>query len=321
MAIMKNPMMVAVVTAALAISTAAAQAPCVIAAKYGISCNPPDVTSVTAPTGPQTYVLAAWKLGDYGTTPATVAANFAYVQYENFANNTQADAMVTGMTNDMIARLSTAMYGSSYLTLMLDAAAKRLSVTNLRRFQGAFGLTPMQAAVLASASTAVCDAYKISPKSAAIPGSQWFHQMAKGGVGTPWPVYSGQWLYELFLDHYTGTLESVQTALHQSMIYGQVRIKAGPLEILGAVAGALGIIQFFDPNAWQDFKGWVAEQYNNLQEAIPSAPFIIVTPFPQGGGVPDDTPNPDPEVSPTELTPPGASDVGVACHKQTDDQC
>lgn len=317
----KKPMKVqTVLAAAVAValgtsSIAQATAPCTTAAQYSISCYPPDVISLTPPAGPQTFVLPKWTLGNYGTTAAAVSANFAYVQFENFTNNVQANAMVTAMTNDMIARLSTAMAGSVYEAPMLEAAARRLSNANLRRLQGAFGLTPLQTATIAAG---VYQSYKVTLKAGALPGSAWWH----GIEGTPVPVYSGQWLYDLFLDHYTGTLESVQTALHQSMLYGQARIHAGPIEIIGVVASALGIIQFFDPNAWSDLKGWISEQYNNAKQAIPTNPFVVVTPFPQGGNV-DGGPNPapDPEDGTTELSPPGSSEMGVACHREGVFQC
>jgi len=301
------------IAALLGSSAAWAAAPCATAPALGVTCYPPEVVSLSTPAGKQTYIIPAWTLGNYGTTAATVAANFSLVQYENFANNVHADAMVSGMTDDMIARLSTAMNGTAYEAPMLEAAAKRLSNTNLRRLQGAFGLTPLQTATI---QAGVYASYKTTPKHAPIPGSQWWHGLqAVNGVitGTPVPVYSGQWLYDLFLDHYTVGLESVETALHQSMIYGQVKIHAGVIEIMGAVATALGIIQFFDPNAWADFKGWISEQYHNAQEALPSDPFVYVTPFPPGGGYPSGSP--DPETSPTEMGTPGPVDMGVACHK------
>jgi hypothetical protein len=297
------------VAAALGISAAAqATAPCAVAAAYRIPCDPLTVTSVTPTTPPGTWIVAPWVLPALGSTPATVTANFSYIQVENFTTNPHLDAMFTAMTPDMLARLSTEMHqtdpGNSWTPRLLEVSMQKLSAANLRRLQGAFGSLK---AYTAYASAATLDALARIPVAAPLPTSAYWYA-SKGNAA---PVYSSGWLYELFLDQYTSTLEAADLSLRKSMVYAQWRMKINGLDvptIMGAVGLAFTVVSFFDPNAWADLKTWVGEEVSAFGSA---AQGVIVTPYPAYGsvGFPGGGDTPDPSTNNSEVTTPGGPAV------------
>ena len=109
------------------------------------------------------------------------------------------------------------------------------------------------APALVYAPASVLATYKATPALPALQGSTYWVSQGNTAILLP-----QSYNYDVFLDAYTaGINEPVATSLHKAATYLQVRIKAGPLEVLGGVGAVLAIISFFDPTAWQDIQNLV----------------------------------------------------------------
>jgi len=182
----------------------------------------------------------------WGTTANEILYNFP----QNFLHvvqiNANLNALMTATPVDILARWSIELKA-------LDTAMK-LSAPNLRLLQSAVGPALMTAA-MTHATAAVQAAYNALPVRAPLMYSQ--YAVSLGGKTYPINV-STRYMYDLFLLQYFSTNDTPTVALHKAVTYLHVRIKGieGPIVVFGAFASFLGIVNFFDPTAWQDIQDW-----------------------------------------------------------------
>jgi hypothetical protein len=278
--------------------------PCWYANSLGIPCVNGLTTSnfFKGPIGAP--ALPATKPPPWGTTPTQVEAGFAQNVLYYFEVNPHLDAAVRGMQPMMLSRLSTEMAArdpSGYFTWWtLAYAATRVSAPTLRLLQAAFGTWGVGNA-LAYAPPTVRNAYNTLPVSAPLLFSQYWV-----GAGNALPAApSSRYLYDLFLEQYLSTNDSVNVAMHKAVVYAQIRMKNAVWEGIVAVGVILGYVEFFDHDAWQDFRNWLFPTGGGavfgtidrpITVTIPASSYTWPVAIP-----PDDTPTfPPIELSPDE---------------------
>jgi hypothetical protein len=179
----------------------------------------------------------------WGTTVAQIQQDFPGSILYDFETNPNLDAVLTAMQPAMFARLSTelaALDTANDTYWILAYAAEKVSATNLRALQAAFGPAKM-ASALGYASPAVQAAYNALPVSAPLFSSQYSISL---GAAAPPP--DSAYIYDVFLDQYLSTNDSPTVAMHKMNLYLQVRMHGTVERIIGLIGGAFGIANFFD---------------------------------------------------------------------------
>jgi hypothetical protein len=243
---------------------------------------------------------SAYTPGNWGSTNAEIQANFPGEIVANFTANPAINAQVTAMQSTMAAMLSTEMTrldpGNVHRPALYLAAAQHLSAENIALMRSAFG-PAMDPYIEENAPALVLATYHTLPVYSPTYLSIYYYNT----IGTA-PLVSPSTTapYDTFLMAYTSASDSVPVALRKTATYLQVRQKFGPMDVLGGAAAILGIISFFDPNAWADFKQWTS----NLPAQIPS----ITPPDWQGGGFGGGAPADTGAQPLTDVNPNGTAD-------------
>jgi hypothetical protein len=233
----------------------------------------PPATKTFVYVGTTTIVTQPANNISWGTTEASIFANFASTIYSNFTTNTQLNAMITAADNFMLGRLSTELAAhdtAGYTPLILQAAAAQLSAAQLSRLRSAFGPTLVNAAV-AYAPAAVQSAYYATPIATPLPLSQYFYAV----TGMPrMAELDSMYMYDLFLDAYTSPgLPGVQTAQATTARYINQNIKVSFIDIIVVVAAVIGIAE---SKTAANVADWVVEQaadYASYGTSTEAAPF------------------------------------------------
>jgi hypothetical protein len=247
--------------------------------------------------------LAPKAAPNWGISIPTIYTMFAPTILYNFQHNSNLNTMLNGMDELMMARMSTllAEYDTTHLTWeILAAAAQKVSGTNLRRLEAAFGAAAMAYPIGEYASTATLKAYGAAPVLAPFPLSEawWQAGLGAGVTDSPGQLY----LYAVFLDSYTaGAGGPSVVAIRDMQRYMQARVKNVVVTIIVVTAAVLAILD--SPTARQ-----VATQVSDwfyFRVYIPSLSYMppLVISWP-----PTITPEPTPDPTLPEI--PGISDDG-----------
>lgn len=264
--------------------------------------------------------LPAKDAPQWGTTVANIPTLFAYNILLNFETNANLDAMVSGMDQFMLARLSTELYAhdaSNYTPSILAYAAEKLSGLNLRRLEASFG-PALMASAMEYAPAATLAAYNTySPWANPLSETWWQSGAGAGVTDSPGQLY----LYDVFLDSYTaGAGGSTNPAIKDMERYMGARVKFVQevivvSAILGAVAAVFAILD--SPTAQQlatSIGDWVSLQVIlPVLADMPPGPLVITWPAPISPPAPDPT---IPTLPPIEGDP-GIS-YDVSCSDGTD---
>jgi hypothetical protein len=169
--------------------------------------------------------LPAKAAPNWGTTVANIPTLFAYNILLNFERNPNLDAMVSGMDQFMLARLSTELYAhdaSHYTPSILAYAAEKISGLNLRRLEASFG-PALMASAMAYAPAATLAAYNsYSPWVNPLSETWWQSGAGAGVTDSPGQLY----MYDLFLDSYTaGAGGPPNPAIKDAQRYITARVK------------------------------------------------------------------------------------------------
>jgi hypothetical protein len=182
----------------------------------------------------------------WGTSVAQIPLLFAGVIYSNFQKATAANlnAMVTGMDDYMLARLSTELkaHDTSGLTpYILATAAEKVSAANLHRLAASFGPAPI-AAALNFAPAAVKMAYgstTLAPTPQPLSAYWWSLGKGAGVVDS-----SDMYLYDLVLDSYTaGAGGPTTSAVQDATRYFNRKIKVGAVDVIVVAAALLAFYE------------------------------------------------------------------------------
>lgn len=247
------------------------------------------------PVNPPITAPAVSNAPQWGTTDATVFAAFGPTILAHFKTNPLINAQITNMNWTMLARLSTelAAHDASnlYRPQIYTVAAQKLTAPALAWMRSAFG-SVLDIYIADYAPAAVYTAYlRITPYPPLYLSTNWW--LTKKLAPEVFP--STMSYYDILLNQYTLAGDTTQSALHKTMIYTQRRQKAGVVEVVGTVGAVLGIIQFFDPNAWADIKQISNDWYVAIKGAYPIVWPLPVTSPPDGsvgGGYPGGLPPP-----------------------------
>ncbi len=240
--------------------------------------------------------VPAMKAPAWGTTLSEIQSNFPTVIVQNFKSNQALETQIATIQPVMMARLSTEMARldttGAYRPALYTAAAMHLSAKSLHLLRSGFGPV-LDTYVADYAPAAVKQAYQAIKPYVPTYGSAYYNSSHAGSAALPASTMA---YYDVFLDDYTGTSDTVQVSLKHMQTYVQIRTNAGVLEVVGGISAVLGVISFFDPNAWEDFKAWVSDWYASQSAQVP--PYL---PSPYGAGYPS------PSVVPTtDINPDGA---------------
>lgn len=194
---------------------------------------------------------------NYGTTPAEVGTLFESTILANFENSPNLDAMVSGMDDMMLARLSTELvahqhpsaYGDYTTYVLVDIMMNRLSAANLHRMAAVFGpnyFWGMQ--WLYPARPDMVAAYNALPAPVPYPLGQWWVSQ-----GNALPIFGDLYLYDLFLDYYTASAGGDPAVAAQQMArYVRRKINGGLYDFVVGGAAILGLYFAMEANPdWQ----------------------------------------------------------------------
>jgi hypothetical protein len=181
----------------------------------------------------------------WGTTEAQVQALFPYNMLVNFSENPNLDAMVSGMDDVMIARLSTELAAndvSDYTYSIMAYAGERLSAANLHRLAAAFG-PQVFATALAYMPAGTLAAYNAAPSPAPSLLSEYWAQLNPAAAPSA-PSIGARYLYDLFLNAYTaGAGGPPAQALAAASRYVNAQIKMSFAEAVGFIAAVVGLYE------------------------------------------------------------------------------
>jgi hypothetical protein len=243
-----------------------------------------------------TVTLPGTKLPNWGNTSEEVDSLFITTLSSLVKNNAALDATFSGMDPMMLARFSTEMSrhdSSGTLTLpILEIFASKLSASNLRLLQGAFGPTLMVEAMSAAPPQILAE-YDALPPAPPLLYSQYYY--ATGGkISTT--LAEAMDPYDIFLEYYLSGIGGTPTlSMNHAVQYltaTRPNTNGIPWKSIGQkLSSALGLCTSIDPSCVQDLANWA----NWLgQQIIGGTPTIIQFPpdFVPGGGYPDgDTPD------------------------------
>jgi len=224
------------------------------------------------PVGPTLVSLPGKPTPAWGRTIAEIPTLFAHTILVNFETNKSLNAMITGMDNVMLARLSTELKAHDTqgdTPLILEYAARQLSAANLHRLEAAFGPSLVGSA-LAYAPAAVQASYADTPNIAPLFLSAYW--WALGNTSTD---NSGQlYLYDIFLDSYTASAGGPPVnALKDTSRYMNVVVKNSVVvEVIVVTAAIFAILDSPSAKAVYDaIADWwflTAVDANNFMRAI-----------------------------------------------------
>jgi hypothetical protein len=240
----------------------------------------------------------------WGTSPAQVQALFPYNMLLNFAENPNLDAMVSGMDNLMIARLSTELAAhdvAGYSYSVMAYAGERLSAANLHRIAAAFGPGLFSTAV-AYMPAATLAAYNASAATPPLFLSAYWSALNPAAAAAS-PATGDLWLYDLLLDEYTaGAGGSTTAALGAVSRYVNAKINNVILVAISLGSAFLGLYNSPQMQLVLDNLATfiVANgRYINNLPAYPPSSGMIITINPALQPPPVD-PGPVPELPPIE---------------------
>jgi hypothetical protein len=238
--------------------------------------------------------LPAKAAPQWGTTVANIPTLFAYNILLNFERNPNLDAMVSGMDQFMLARLSTELYAhdvNGYTPSILAYAAEKLSGYNLRRLEAQFG-PALMASAMEYAPAATLAAYNaITPWVNPLSETWW-----QSGAGAGVTDSLGQaYLYDVFLESYTaGAGGATNPALKDAQRYLTARVKfVQELIVIGVIVGiVVGVFQILDSPSAQSVGNAISD-WSYLNFTLPNlraqTPVIVNFPIPLTSA-----PSPDP---------------------------
>jgi hypothetical protein len=255
--------------------------------------------------------LGAKAAPNWGTSLATIPTAFGPAIEANFKNNPNLNAMVTGMDNMMLARLSTELHlhAASLTPTILAYAAQKLNGANLRRLEAVFGADAMAYPIGEFAPEATLTAYGALPVPAPFPLSEAWWQAGKGAGVTDSP--GDLYLWDLVLDSYTaGAGGAINPAIADTSRYMGMRIKESPIIVLLAVAALA--VQISDSPAMQRMFTNIGDWFY-LSQIIPAQqnlsyapPLVIYWP-------PAITTTPDPTLPDFPSIDTDGNDYSVTC--------
>jgi hypothetical protein len=236
----------------------------------------------------------------WGTTTASIEANFAYNIMLDAEHNANLNTAITTIGPVMLARLSTEMArldAGGYTHWFLAYAVGKVSAANMQRLHTAFGDTAMNA-VVAYMPAAVRAAYvAVAP----LPYSQ-MQIITKGGFAIPVAKNAG-YAYDLLLLQHLSAGDPVAVSLHKTTVYIQVHnLLRIALALLAATADVITIYDhstdladwyYFWSNKNPDLPtGGFGQKLTGLPDPYPGPPIVIPDP-----GLPDFPPidNPPPD--------------------------
>jgi hypothetical protein len=229
----------------------------------------------------QTRVSLAGKAApNWGTSIATIPIAFGPAILANFRTNANLNAMVSGMDNMMLARLSTELHlhASSLTPTILAYAAQKLTGANLRRLEAVFGADAMAYPIGEFAPAATLKAYGALPVPAPFPLSEAWWQAGKGAGVTDSP--GDLYLWDLFLASYTaGAGGSINPAINDASRYMNMRIKENVVIIVLAVIALT--FQLADSPSFHQMATSVGDwfylsQLIPAQQNLSSAPPLVI---------------------------------------------
>lgn len=251
-------------------------------------------------TKPPPLSLPAFKAGNYGATPAAVMAAMPAFLLEYFETNPNLDAVITRAGPITIARMSTELAAldttaAEYTHWILAYAIVRgVSVANLKMLHAAFGDVAMSS-VLHYMSAATLAAYNTLPpgQTGVIPLPYSQMSVNCGGKLPPYDL-TQRYLYDLYLEHVFAGNDTLNVAVHKTMLYAQVRIHnvvVTTIEVVAAVwVATLATIDFVNgPNYTKIADWWY---FMSLDPAWDSGKIVTIPDMTIS--IPDLPPLPDP---------------------------
>lgn len=257
---------------------------------------------------------------NYGSTPAEVGTLFESTILANFENNPNLDAMVSGMDDLMLARLSTELaahtqpsaYGDFTTYILADIMMNRLSAANLHRMAAVFGpsyfwgmqwLYPPRPDLVA--------AYNALPAPVPARLGQWWVSL-----GHFFPSVGDSYLYDVFLEYYTaGPGGDRAVAAEQMARYVRRKINGGALFDF-VIGGATLLSLYYAMKADPDVQALMTDLSDSLQACAADVTDcgavnidLLFFGYPTPGPGPGPTPAPDvPNINDTYWPAPFPSD-------------
>lgn len=225
--------------------------------------------------------IPAFKPFNWGTTPAQITGGFAYNFLILMETNTTANinAAIAAAGSIGMARLSTELAALDTATythwILAYAVIRGVSVPNLKILHAAFGDGAM-AGVLSYMSPAVLAAYNSPPAVTPLPYSYMY--LVRGGTVMPPYDLTQRYLYDLYLLQLFSGNDTPTVAMHKTVLYAQVRIHLGLLDVLVGAAAAAAIIEFADSPTATKMADWYYFYSINPYRPIPNVDPVIVVP-------------------------------------------